>query len=77
MCKTYRNLYEAIMEGERENQELQDYITSILPEKASDKEYIEKISNKVCDIYEAVDLNMNLYWIADNYVSMLREVQAF
>jgi len=77
MCKTYRNLYEVIMQGEKENKELEDYISLILPERASDKEYIKKITCKVCNIYEATDLNLDLYWIADNYVSMLREVDAF
>ena len=77
MCKTYRSLYESIIKGERENKELHKYIKSILPEKASDEQYIDKILNKVYDIYEAVDLNMDLYFIADNYVSMLREVDVF
>ncbi|MGL5315826.1 MAG: hypothetical protein ACRC92_21405 [Peptostreptococcaceae bacterium] len=75
--KTYINLYEAIMEGEREHRELQDYISMIVPERSSDKEYIEKLSYKVCDIYNEVDLNVDKYWIADNYISMLREVKAF
>lgn len=75
--KMYRNLYEVIMEGEREQQELQDYIALIVPERSSDKEYIEKLSYKVCDIYNEVDLNVDKYWIADNYISMLREVNAF
>ena len=36
-----------------------------------------KILNKVYDIYEAVESNLDLYFIADNYVNMLREVDAF
>ena len=75
--KYYRNLFEVIIEGDKDNQDLQDYITKILPEKSSDKEYIERITCKVCDIYNAVDLDLDIYWIADNYVSMLREVEAF
>ena len=77
MCKTYTNLYESIIKGERENEELFEYIKSIIPEKSSDKVYINKILNKVYDIYEAVESNLDLYFIADNYVNMLREVDAF
>ena len=75
--KNYTELFEVIIKGEQENTELQNYIAKILPERASDEKYIEKIFFKVCDIYEAMDLNVNIYWIADNYISMLREVKTF
>lgn len=75
--RNYRNLLEVIMDGEKEFQELEEYITTILPEKSSDKEYIQKISCKVCEIHDAVDLELDKYWIAENYISMLREVKAF
>ncbi|MGL4912658.1 MAG: hypothetical protein ACRC3Y_09530 [Romboutsia sp.] len=75
--QNYRELFKVIIKGDQENTELQDYIVKILPEKASDEKYIEKIFFKVCDIYEAMDLNVNIYWIADNYISMLREVKTF
>ena len=37
MCKTYRNLYESIIKGERENEELFDYIKSLAPNLPDEK----------------------------------------
>lgn len=75
--KNYRNLLEVLMEGEKENRDLQDYICEILPEKASDSKYIEKLYCRVCDIYDAIDMDIDKYWIANNYINMLREVKIF
>lgn len=75
--KSYKNLLEVIIEVEKENKELQEYIEMIVPEKSSDKKYIEKLTDKVCEIHSAVDLELDKYWIADNYINMLREVEAF
>ena len=75
--KSYKNLLEIIMEVEQENKKLQEYMEMIVPEKSLDKEYIEKLTNKVCEIHSAVDLELDKYWIADNYINMLREVEAF
>lgn len=73
----YKNLLEAIIEGENENKKLKEYIKQILPEKSNDKEYIDKIMTKVCDMYDRIDLDVDIYWIAENYIDMLREVKAF
>lgn len=75
--ENYRNIFEVIKQGENENIELQKYIAKILPERASDEKYIEKLFYKVCDIYDVIDLDVDIYWIAKNYISMLREVKCF
>ncbi len=79
MCKNnnYRNLMDVIMEGEIENSKLKEYIKKILPEKADDNDYIERITCNVHNIYNEVDLNVDIYWVAENYINILREVEAF
>ncbi|MGL6107018.1 hypothetical protein [Romboutsia sp.] len=74
---SYERILKVIVEGEEENQNLLNYIKTILPEKANDEEYIERITYNVYEIYDEIELDIDIHSIADNYINILREVKTF